>query len=618
MEKIVFHGDAAAVIASLPRPIVHVKGFGSRLALGNSPDPCGLRAETEQCAAAFLKAVLALNTATIFWDGDELAPDSFTALIPRLVAGRPELRLCAILHERRRPHFTRTWSAFAATLGAPIDVIIVADPPPSMDGADKMRRFAALGIDGFRLTGSKFVYCFGGGGVVKAEVELADEQLTERPRWTLVPARRAAADGASVEQSALWGLEVEHYSVSDELQRAHERALLAAAAPPEERRQAPKGATPPSSYVCNVCGAAGDHWRSNCAVVRAEGRQDLFGNERAKKFGRGPPNLKAIANARPPPPPPGPPLDADAPWDANELDGYPMRESCLQQNVLVADLDPPRRARLVGACVAAFCMARNPEVGRAIAACAAASPASVRAKELVESLEAYAVVEAFVSAMGRRGRAVDVIADVACGHGLVGILLAYRFPRVAVVCCDLEERESYRAMVEAFRREGAKLDGWAAPLQNLEFVEGLLDGAAMRGRLEGKRACVVALHACTEANGAAVDLAQSLGALWCLMPCCMRSDACAPAGCQLMCGRHDDSRHALLCGALAERHGAQLVAAIDRRVTNRNLVLCGGGAPGGPLVPPRARDQRRRAAAYADEYGVHEGGAAESSSENLS
>ena len=69
-----------------------------------------------------------------------------------------------------------------------------------------------------------------------------------------------------------------------------------------------------------------------------------------------------------PPPPPGPPLDADAPWDANELDGYPMRESCLQQNVLVADLDPARRARLVGACVAAFCMPRNPEVGRAIAA----------------------------------------------------------------------------------------------------------------------------------------------------------------------------------------------------------------------------------------------------------
>ena len=128
----------------------------------------------------------------------------------------------------------------------------------------------------------------------------------------------------------------------------------------------------------------------------------------------------------------------------------------------------------------------------------------------------------------------------------------------------------------------------------------------------------MALHACTEANGAAVDLAQSLGALWCLMPCCMRSDACAPAGCQLMCGRHDDSRHALLCGALAERHGAQLVAAIDRRVTNRNLVLCGGGAPGGPLVPPRARDQRRRAAAYTDEYGVHESGEAESSSENLS
>ena len=162
--------------------------------------------------------MLRLNTATIFWDGDELAPDSFTALIPRLIAGRPELRLCAILHERRRPHFTRTWSAFAATLGAPIDVCVVPDPPPSMDGADKLRRFAALGIDGFRLTGSKFVYCFGGGGVVKAEVELAeekvaagDEKLTT-PSWMLVPARRADAAGVSVEQSALYGLDVvEHY-----------------------------------------------------------------------------------------------------------------------------------------------------------------------------------------------------------------------------------------------------------------------------------------------------------------------------------------------------------------------------------------------------------------------
>ena len=148
-----------------------------------------------------------------------------------------------------------------------------------------------------------------------------------------------------------------------------------------------------------------------------------------------------------------------------------------------------RGVPLVGAC-RGLLLPRNPEVGRAIAACAAASPASVRAKELVESLEAYAVVESFVSAMGRRGRAVDVIADVACGHGLVGILLAYRFPRVAVVCCDLAERESYRAMVDAFRSEGAKLD-LAMPLQNLE----LWRASSTRGDAGGSRgeACVVAL-----------------------------------------------------------------------------------------------------------------------------
>ena len=80
-----------------------------------------------------------------------------------------------------------------------------------MDGADKMRRFAALGIDGFRLTGSKIVYCFGGGGVVKAEVELADEQPDREAKMDAGARARAAADGASVEQSALWGLEVDHY-----------------------------------------------------------------------------------------------------------------------------------------------------------------------------------------------------------------------------------------------------------------------------------------------------------------------------------------------------------------------------------------------------------------------
>ena len=60
----------------------------------------------------------------------------------------------------------------------------------------------------------------------------------------------------------------------------------------------------------------------------------------------------------------------------------------------------------------------------------------------------------------------------------------------------------------------------------------------------------------------------------------MRTDACAPAGCKLVrCP--DDTRHALLCGALAERHAAALVTTVDRRVTNRHVIMCGGGARAG-------------------------------------
>ena len=55
---------------------------------------------------------------------------------------------------------------------------------------------------------------------------------------------------------------------------------------------------------------------------------------------------------------------------------------------------------------------------------------------------------------------------------------------------------------------------------------------------------MVALHACTEANGTAIEMAQAAGAMWAVMPCCMRNVACLPDGCQLM-RTPDDTRHAV-------------------------------------------------------------------------
>lgn len=260
------------------------------------------------------------------------------------------------------------------------------------------------------------------------------------------------------------------------------------------------------------------------------------------------------------------------------LNDLPMRATTLQQNVLVASLSPALQPR-VWAWVGRRCMPRNPELVRALAACATACPTALRVKELLESVEAYAVAEAFISGCAVRGRPTHTIAEVACGHGMVGVLLAYRFPHSQVLCCDLARRPAFDALVDGFAREARKLEAWAAPLQNLRFVEGDLDCDAIVSSL-GPTACVVALHACTEANFAAVEMAQRHAAKWVLMPCCMRTDACAPAGCTL---QHcpDETRHALLCGALAERYAAALVTAIDRRITNRHVLICGGGGAAG-------------------------------------
>lgn len=331
---------------------------------------------------------------------------------------------------------------------------------------------------------------------------------------------------------------------------------------------------PPAGYVCSVCRTPG-HFVVNCPVIRRTGPQDLYGQNRYRKFTRttkGMPNMpldlskcsEAIE----------PPAVATGPWSMKELDAFPMRETCLQQNVLVADLSEALQQRL-WLYVATMVMPDNPEVADALAACVRDAPTALRVKELCESIEAFAVLVAFLgTACAQQGRSCCTIADLACGHGLVGIFLAYRFPHREVLCVDLAQRPAFASIVASFRAVAGKLKGWKAPLENLSFVEGSFESEAVRARLSGDTFCV-ALHACTEANAAAIEMAVSLGAMWAVMPCCMRTAACFPERCQLVrCP--DATRHALLCGALVERHQAELVVSIDRRITNRHVILCGG------------------------------------------
>ena len=79
---------------------------------------------------------------------------------------------------------------------------------------------------------------------------------------------------------------------------------------------------------------------------------------------------------------------------------------------------------------------------------------------------------------------------------------------------------------------------------------------------------------CNEANKDSMRIATSASALWCVMPCCIRANLYLP-NCTVS-KMTDDQRYAFMCGVMACEYGAQMARCIDRRITNRAVVLCGG------------------------------------------
>jgi hypothetical protein len=58
------------------------------------------------------------------------------------------------------------------------------------------------------------------------------------------------------------------------------------------------------------------------------------------------------------------------------------------------------------------------------------------------------------------------------------------------------------------------------------------------------------------------------------MPCCVLKDLYAPEC--VLSNLDDATRYAFLCGVLAHKYGASLVRSVDRRITNRPVMLFGG------------------------------------------
>jgi hypothetical protein len=120
-------------------------------------------------------------------------------------------------------------------------------------------------------------------------------------------------------------------------------------------------------------------------------------------------------------------MDVVKAWNPGELEAFPMRasgEGCMSPATRFQDLSLYMKARLLK--YVSELMPYYPELPNIVARMAVSSPQHLRVKELFESFEAFKLLENFVVA-AKKHRQIDHILDVACGHGLVGMLLAYRY-----------------------------------------------------------------------------------------------------------------------------------------------------------------------------------------------
>jgi len=255
------------------------------------------------------------------------------------------------------------------------------------------------------------------------------------------------------------------------------------------------------------------------------------------------------------------------PWTPEDLRHFPLRRGrCLHPRPRVADLPPLLRARTW-----VYLRQLNPHPPSLASIFAHIDGTRGRhrigMKEVFESCEVASLLVRWISQRRSVGVRIDRVVEAACGHGLVGMLLAHCLLGTPVVGIDLVERPSTRVARAAWER-------WGRPLDNFRCLQGDARDAA---DLDG-HSLVVAVHACNEATLDVLDMARAAGSLWSVMPCCMPRRLYLPG-----CGasvRHED-RYPLLCGVLAGQHGAELIKGISPTITDKNLLLVGRCPPAG-------------------------------------
>lgn len=297
-----------------------------------------------------------------------------------------------------------------------------------------------------------------------------------------------------------------------------------------------------------------------------------------------------------------------AAWRPEMLDHFPSHDSSLDPRTLISEL-PFELQEFV----AAFLTHRFPhstsEVPLALKCVWQNHPKSLRVKELFETVEAYALISQQLDLIRSQGRcrrsrsapiagrlhsnavfckksnaslpvdastevAIDTIIDMACGHGLLGVLLAYRFADLQVICVDIERGEAFDDFVAAFKRCGTPELSTAEqePLSNIEFHQGDMSSLRIPPR------SFVCAYACNEAIKVVIDMAQESDAAYAVIPSCTTDGLYSV---ETIRDADVTARYAARVGIIAGTHGAHSIACIDRRITKHNMCIFGGFPFGG-------------------------------------
>lgn len=238
----------------------------------------------------------------------------------------------------------------------------------------------------------------------------------------------------------------------------------------------------------------------------------------------------------------------------------------LDPSLRLGDLTPPKRAAL-------WRFLHTSGVPGLASMVAALPPRYVRVKEILESVETYSHVERLMkrsTVKGQKATKVSHIYDVGCGHGLVGMLCAASFPHITVHAIDLVPRDSFQAQRQAFEADGTILD-------NLTFEAG--DLSILHDRDEGgghdDHSLLLCVHGCKSLTHESIELAERNNWAWLSLPCCLQSENHLDESTSLKVS--DDTRFAMLCGAIAAKYQPETITTIDSRITARGIVLTSSG-----------------------------------------